>query len=138
MNRGRHFVFGPSLIHSATLSFVLLSLFGCSHEAVQRSREVPGQWILESYNENIGYTFRKDGVTYLTRCDAVNYGYGKGAEPVKRQFDCAPVLAYLHKPVPSIHLGFPDKAGKTVPESTSALYYEDNGRQYLFSIVEAK
>lgn len=138
MNRGRHFVFGTSPIGSVTLSFILLSLSGCSHQAVQRSADAPGQWVLESYDENVGYTFRKDGVTYLTRCDGVNYGYGKGAEPVKRQFECAPVLAYLHKPIPSLHMGFADKTGKTVPESSSALYYDDNGRQYLFFIIKAK
>jgi hypothetical protein len=43
-----------------------------------------------------------------------------------------------NKPVPSLHLGFADKNGEIVPESTSALYYDDDGRQYLFFIIEAK
>jgi hypothetical protein len=121
---------------------ILLAMDGCGHDTCRKANvpiaNASGQWVLESYNENSGYTFRKDGAIYLTRCDGVNYGYGKGAEPVQRQFQCSPVLAYLHKPVPSLHLGFPGKSGTTVPESTSALYFDDNGRQYLFLIVEAK
>jgi hypothetical protein len=100
--------------------------------------ELPGQWILESYNENTGYTFRKDGVTYLTRCDGVNYESGKGTEPIKRQFECSAILAHLHKPVAFLHLGVSDKNGKIVPDSTSALYYDDDGRQYRFFVIEAK
>ena len=122
-----------------------LFLAGCSHRTAHKAdasgADAPGQWVLESYNEKTGYTFRKDGVTYLTRCDGVNYGYGKGAEYVEpqRQFDCSPILEYMRKPVPSLHLGFLDKTdGTVVPESTSALYYDVGIRQYLFGIIEAK
>ena len=114
---------------------------GCGRHSVHKMdtpSDVPGQWVLESYREDTGYTFRKDGVTYVTRCDGVNYGRGKGAEPVKGEFECSPILAYLHKSVPSLRLGFPDQNGTILPESTSALYYDDEGRQYLFFIVEAK
>jgi hypothetical protein len=121
---------------------LLLMLAGCSHETVHKAdtprADAPGQWILDSYNEKTGYTFRKDGVIYQTSCEGVNYGYGKGAEPVRDQSLCSPVLEYLHKPVPSLRLGFLDKNGTTVLESESTLYFEVGQRAYLFGIVEAK
>lgn len=123
------------------LGIVLLTLAGCSHGTVRKDTtgaDVSGQWILESYNETTGYTFRKDGVTYLTRCGGVNWGHGKGVEPITRQFVCSSILGFLHKPVPSLHLGFIDETGTIVPLSTSSLYYDDDGRKYLFEIIEAK
>jgi len=38
------------------------SLAGCRHA------DPSGQWILESYNADSGYVFRKDGVHYKANC----------------------------------------------------------------------
>jgi hypothetical protein len=139
----RYCAFGVARTLGVALSIVLLlSPSGCSRQTVQKADssrgDPPGQWILASYNEKTGYAFRKDGVIYQTNCAGVNYGYGKGAEPPTGQSSCAPVLLYMHHPVPSLHLGFLDKNGTTVPESEDTLYYVDGGRQYLFEIIEAK
>jgi hypothetical protein len=76
------------------------------------------EWILESYEEDKGYTFVHDGVTYHTRCFATGRPVlpsGKpdldpGAlppNPASQQSECGDILPYLHRPVPSLSRPYP-------------------------------
>lgn len=78
-----------------------------------------GQWVLESYDATKGYTFRRDGVSYLTNCFSIKRKVSKTDNPtmlrefgyvldgpsnvhmdVKDQSQCNELLEYIHKPVP--------------------------------------
>jgi|HubBroStandDraft_4_1064222.scaffolds.fasta_scaffold14353_4 hypothetical protein len=57
-------------------------------------------WILESYDEQKGYVFRKDGMRYKTHCTR-SYLSGTGNLPeATSESECSAVLPYLHKPLP--------------------------------------
>jgi hypothetical protein len=59
-----------------------------------------GQWILQNYDSDKGYTFRRDGVSYQTRCDHV-FHKGTGIrQDASDQTLCVRVLPYLHKTIP--------------------------------------
>ena len=57
--------------------------------------------ILESYDSARGYTFSKDGVSYLTKCRTiyVDLTYKTPPITVQNQSECRALLAYLHKPI---------------------------------------
>ena len=76
------------------------------------------EWILESYEEDKGYMFVHDGVTYHTRCFATGRPVlpsGKPdldpsalpPNPASQQSECGDILSYLHRPVPSLSRPYP-------------------------------
>jgi S1-C subfamily serine protease len=87
-----------------------------------------GQWVLQSYDADKGYTFVRDGVQYQAECWATGRPYlgfpsenipdtdpdALPPEPARQQTECADILPYLHKPVPNFrqvygsHLLFTD------------------------------
>jgi hypothetical protein len=122
-------------------------LAGCHRrESAQGEQSPPGQWILESYDVNSGYVFRKDGVRYYTHCSSQTYpgetfldgihrltGDFKGKVPEGTCFD---VTRFMHKPVPL-----------KLTQGTNVLYYDSQdapgtldppGTSYYFIIVAEK
>lgn len=84
------------LIFLPVLSLVLI---GCN-------RSNKGKWILESYDSNKGYVFVKDGVRYEAHCSGFTYAdkdnqYRLG-NLATHEWECSQVLAYIHKPVPTV------------------------------------
>jgi hypothetical protein len=70
------------------------------------------QWVLQAYDEDKGYTFAKDGVSYQAHCYAMGRPVignnvpdpNPDALPPNPAFggerDCTAVLPYLHRPIP--------------------------------------
>jgi hypothetical protein len=108
---------------------------GCRHD------DLPSQWILESYNSDNGYVFRRDGIRYQTRCfsdtkpgetvlDAASRWKQTSGSNAVPETACFEVVRYLHKSVPL----------KSMP-GTNLLYCssEDSpGTSYWFLISEEK
>lgn len=124
------------------LSWVVLAQVGCSHQATpqRNSPSAPdnaGQWVLESYDKNKGYTFLKDGVRYQAHCS----GYYLSADGDDEVYDsrptvnieestCSAVLPYLRAPLP-------------LEQGLDTLYFRSNlnGRvkgRLEFKITEAR
>jgi hypothetical protein len=84
-------------------------LMGCNHFIGQK--DPPGQWILESYNSEKGYVFRKDGVRYEAHCGAVIWTKTDGDWDINEKVSesgCAVILPFLHMIVPLKPGGKPD------------------------------
>jgi hypothetical protein len=106
-----------------------VSLASCGHPAIEvdtPNRSAPGgkptdQWTLENYDAGKGYTFQKDGVSYLTTCFLIEGKLSKtGNSPIRRgpgyvlegtdsfhldvkdQAQCNELVPYLHKTVPVV------------------------------------
>lgn len=79
--------------------FLALILAGCS-TGVKPPAQNAGQWILESYDANKGYVFRKDGVRYMTHCRISYLHDATNVYPAASESECSAVLPYLHKPLP--------------------------------------
>lgn len=98
-----------------------------------------GQWILESYDKDAGYTFVHDGVVYKASCVATGRPMLPGDKPdldpralppntASHQSECDDILPYLHQPVPSLTRPYP-----------SILLFVGRGNQRLeFEIENAK
>jgi hypothetical protein len=118
-------------------TFILVALSvgilaGCDRVAV--SKDPPGQWILESYDSEKGYVFRKDGVRYQAHCNAVVWTKASGDWNINEEVsegDCATVLPFLHKTLSLAPGGKPDIVhfDKYDPEIKWT---------YAFKITEAK
>jgi hypothetical protein len=119
-------------------------IVGCNHSSLS---DVPsphgttkpqqsGQWVLESYDSTKGYTFSKDGVSYLTKCDRIAWMHQAGvSDPnglqmdVRNQSQCVELLPYLHKPV---------LLGDSSENYNGTLYFSVGDKTLFFKIIEAK
>jgi hypothetical protein len=117
---------------SCLLVMVLLLFNSCN-----RSKD---QWRLQSYDNEKGYTFMRNGVEYQTTCFA--YGWRDTGAPnlawdhnitnnpveATHENSCADILPYLGKPIPNLR------------QSDEALYFEGKGTRLTlqFEIKHAK
>ena len=114
--------------HGLFLLALSMWLASCGRPASDASKSTPGkqprdQWTLENYDPIKGYTFKKDGTSYLTECFLIEGKLDKSDDPssirklgytmdgnndfhldVQDQSQCNELLPYLHKTVP-IHQG---------------------------------
>jgi len=88
-----------------------------------------GQWILESYDADKGFTFSKDGVLYATRCDHISSKVSNIRIDIQDQSQCARVLSYLHKTIPI------DESSEMV---NGVIAYVDGNDLLVFEILHAK
>jgi hypothetical protein len=88
--------------------FVASIQAGCNQSAPEaqkstpnpQNREQSSQWVLESYDSTKGFTFSKDGLSYLAKCDHIFWKSTGFRQDVHDQSECVKLLPYLHKPVP--------------------------------------
>lgn len=114
------------------VGFVLVS---CN--VIQRPSAQKGEWVLASYDENKGYTFRKDGSEYLARCIRLQVEKDGPSFDADSEIQCSKILAYLGKAVPGIDQAMiGDSFGRSSPASLT--FHDQNGASYEFRIVEAK
>jgi hypothetical protein len=102
-------------------------------------RPSDGQWILEAYDKDKGFTFVHDGGVYHARCIATGRPMLAGGKPdldpgalppvlAHDESACGEVLPYLHKPVPSF----------TRPYPSILLFVGKDNWRLEFEIAEAK
>jgi hypothetical protein len=117
-----------------------VSLLGCSRPTLKASSEPSqqknSQWILESYDSVKGFTFSKDGVSYLTKCSRIVWVHQPGiSNPNGFQMDvydqnqCVELLPYLHKVVP---------LGDSSENYDGTLSFATGNKTLILKITEAK
>jgi hypothetical protein len=121
-------------------SFALF-FFGVVHGSIQigAGRGSNNQWILQSYDQNKGYTFVQNGVSYQTDCAATGKPVLQSGAPntdpdalppnlaLDGESDCADILPYLHKSVPLRQV-----------DGTLLVFTEEQNYKLEFKIREAK
>lgn len=111
-------------------------------------KEPPGQWMLESYNAEKGYVFRKDHVKYEARClgftplkdipsvqSAVEWHIVSVGSVSYHEEECSDVLAYINKPIP-LKQGKPFAMEELVFAKAPDGSFKDG--VFKFAIAEAK
>jgi hypothetical protein len=110
-------------------------LGGCHHS------DYPNQWIVESYSEDKGYVFRKNGVKYEAQC-FLDAKRGEDYVAVEARWKqttgsstppevaCFAVAQFVHQPILLNEIG-----------GTNLVYYhsgDTSGTTYWFKITEEK
>jgi hypothetical protein len=117
--------------------FLSVSLASCNH-SVPNSTASPssnprqqqnGQWVLESYDSTKGFTFSKNGVLYVTKCDHISWKISNYRADIQYQSQCTMILSYLHKTIPM------DDSSESI---NGTIGFVDGNEVIVFEITSAK